>query len=66
MRLCMGHGGDLGEPSGGTERVSALAAGLTERGVDVTLIVPTPWGDIPNWLEPVDCVYVDSLSSSVA
>lgn len=66
MRLCIGHGGDLGEPSGGTERVSAIAGGLADRGADVTLVVPTPSATIPKQLEPVDCVYIDSPSSSVA
>lgn len=66
MRLCIGHGGDMGEPSGGTERVSALAAGLAGRGVDVTLVAPTPSDSVPDRLEPVDCLYVDSPSFSVA
>lgn len=66
MRLCIGHGGDLGEPSGGTERVSALAAGLAERGTDVTLVAPSPSGSVPDRLAPVDCVYVDPPPSSVA
>lgn len=66
MRLCIGHGGDVGEPSGGTERVSALAAGLAARGADVTLVVPTPSGSPPDRLDAVDCVYVDSPPSSVA
>lgn len=66
MRLCLGHGGDVGEPSGGTDRVSALAAGLAERGHDVTLVVPTPSGSVPERLAAVDCVYVDAPASSVA
>lgn len=66
MRICIGHGGDVGEPSGGTDRVSALAAGLAERGDDVTLVVPTPSGAVPDRLDPVDCVYVDAPPSSVA
>jgi len=65
MRLCIGHGGDLGEPSGGTERVSGVAAGLAERGVDVTLVVPEPSGSVPDRLASVECVYVDAPSSSV-
>jgi glycosyltransferase involved in cell wall biosynthesis len=64
MRLCLGHGGDLGEPSGGTDRVSALAAGLTEHGFDVTVVVPTPSGPVPDRLDPVECVYVDPPPSS--
>jgi len=65
MELCIGHGGDLGEPSGGTERVSALAAGLAQRGADVTLVVPTPSGTVPDRLDPVNCLHVDSSPSSV-
>ncbi|WP_434522788.1 glycosyltransferase [Halorubrum sp. AS12] len=40
--ICIAHGGDIGEPNGGTDRVTALAAGLSDRGYDVTLVVPTP------------------------
>ncbi|WP_128226251.1 glycosyltransferase [Halobacteriaceae archaeon SHR40] len=64
MRLCIGHGGDLGEPSGGTDRVSALAAGLAERGAEVTLVAPTPTAGVPDRLAPVDCSYVDTPPSS--
>lgn len=66
MRLCIGHGGDLGEPSGGTERVSALAAGLAARGADVTLVTPTPSEAIPVRLESVNIVHVDTPPASVA
>jgi len=65
MRLCIGHGGDLGEPSGGTDRVSALAAGLAQRGAEVTLVVPTPSGPAPERLDPVNRVHVDPPPSSV-
>lgn len=66
MRLCLAHGGDVGEPSGGTDRVSALAAGLAARGHDVSLVVPRPSGPVPDRLGDVDCVFVDAPSSSVA
>jgi glycosyltransferase involved in cell wall biosynthesis len=66
VRLCIGHGGDLGEPSGGTDRVSALAAGLAERGAAVTLVAPQPSGPVPDRLDAVDCVHVDPPPSSVA
>lgn len=52
--LCIAHGGDMGEPSGGTERVSALAQGLAERGHDVTLVVPEPSGALPDRLAAVN------------
>ncbi|EMA44809.1 glycosyltransferase [Halococcus saccharolyticus] len=52
--LCIAHGGDMGEPSGGTERVSALAQGLAERGHDVTLVVPEPSGALPERLAAVN------------
>ena len=64
MRLCIGHGGDIGEPSGGTDRVSALAAGLADRGADVTLVVPTPTGPVPDRLDVVECEYVDPPTST--
>jgi glycosyltransferase involved in cell wall biosynthesis len=66
MRLCIGHGGDLGEPSGGTDRVSALAAGLAKRGATVTVVAPEPSGPVPARLEAVECVHVDPPPSSVA
>jgi glycosyltransferase involved in cell wall biosynthesis len=59
MNLCIAHGGDIGEPSGGTDRVSALAGGLAERGVDVTLVVPGPSGSIPGRLDAMDVEFVD-------
>jgi glycosyltransferase involved in cell wall biosynthesis len=63
-RLCIGHGGDVGEPSGGTERVSALASGLSERGVDVTLVVPQPSGALPDRLDAVAVEFVDPPAPS--
>lgn len=59
MNLCIAHGGDLGEPSGGTNRVSALAAGLQANGVEVTLVVPQPTGRVPERLDGVSREYVD-------
>lgn len=40
--ICIAHGGDIGEPNGGTDRVSAIATQLTNQGHDVTLVVPSP------------------------
>ena len=59
MKLCIAHGGDVGEPSGGTDRVSALARGLQERGIDVTLVTPEPTEAVPSRLAPVELVHVD-------
>ncbi|MEF8814321.1 MAG: glycosyltransferase [Halovenus sp.] len=56
--LCLVHGGDLGEPSGGTDRVSAFAAGLEAAGYDVAVVVPTPSEPVPKRLDPVDVVPV--------
>lgn len=49
--ICIAHGGDLGEPNGGTDRVSAVATGLDERGHDVTIVAPVPGGPLPNSLD---------------
>jgi glycosyltransferase involved in cell wall biosynthesis len=59
MNIVLAHAGDLSNPSGGTNRVSALAAGLASRGHDVTVVVPRPEGTLPERLsevriEPVD------------
>lgn len=51
--ICIGHGGDVSSPSGGTDRVTALASGLQERGIDVTLVVPEPSGSVSDRLENV-------------
>lgn len=59
MRLCIAHGGDVSEPSGGTDRITALAAGLEERGTDVSLVVPEPSAELPSKLEMVDVLPVD-------
>lgn len=59
MNLCMAHGGDMADPSGGTDRVSALAAGLAERGHEVTLVVPDVTGAFPDRLSSVDIRPVD-------
>lgn len=60
MRLFIAHGGDVSEPSGGTDRITALAAGLEERGTDVSLVVPEPSAELPSKLETVDVRPVDS------
>lgn len=64
LNLCIAHGGDMGEPSGGTDRVSALGHGLSRRGADVTLVVPEPSGALPERLTAVDVVRVDTPISN--
>ena len=54
MRICIAHGGDVSQPSGGTDRVTALASGLQARGYDITLVVPEPGGSLPERLRSVD------------
>ncbi|TYL36415.1 hypothetical protein CV102_22585 [Natronococcus pandeyae] len=56
--ICLVHGGDLGEPSGGTDRVSVFAAGLDRAGYDVAVVIPEPGGPLPERLDPVDIVPV--------
>ena len=59
MRLCIGHAGDVSQPSGGTNRVTAFAGGLAARGHDVTLVVPHPNEKLPARLDEVDVHPVD-------
>lgn len=53
MNVVLAHGGDLSNPSGGTNRVSAFAAGLADHGDDVTVVVPDPEGTLPDRLADV-------------
>jgi len=57
--ICLVHGGDLAEPSGGTDRVSAFAAGLAAGGWRVAVVVPTPSGSVPDRLNAVEIIPVD-------
>lgn len=59
MNVCIAHGGDLSEPSGGTDRVTALAGALA-RDLDgeVTVVAPAPSGELPERLAPVEFVPV--------
>lgn len=59
MNICIAHGGDLSEPSGGTARVTALAGALaTDPANEVTVVAPEPRGALPGRLEPVSFVPV--------
>lgn len=59
MNLCLAHGGDVSSPSGGTDRVTALAGGLADRNHDVALVVPEPEHSLPERLSDVDVVAVN-------
>jgi phosphatidylinositol alpha-mannosyltransferase len=59
MRIVLAHGGDLGVPSGGNERVVAFAAGLESAGHDVALITVQPTGALPDRLAGVEIRAVD-------
>ncbi len=60
-RLCIGHGGDLSVPSGGTDRVSAIASHLADRGTDVTVVAPDPAGQP---VRPLDGVTLETVAVS--
>ncbi|WP_254538278.1 glycosyltransferase [Halomarina litorea] len=51
--VCIAHAGDVTDPSGGTDRVTALAGGLSDRGASVTLVVPEVDGSLPDGLDGV-------------
>lgn len=57
-RICLAYGGDLSEPSGGTDRVSAFAAGLAARGADVTVVAPRPAGPLSDRFDDIEFVPV--------
>jgi glycosyltransferase involved in cell wall biosynthesis len=64
--LCLAHGGDVSQPSGGTDRVTALAAGLQEDGFDVSLVVPEPDAALPPRLDGVDVYPVETSRLGVS
>lgn len=49
--VCIAHGGDISEPSGGTNRIIAFANALHEAGFDVLLVIPTPKRELPDSLK---------------
>lgn len=65
MTVVLAHGGDLSNPSGGTNRVSAFAAGLQEHGYDVTVVVPEPDDALPARLADVAVETVPVATGSV-
>lgn len=64
--VVIAHGGDVSQPSGGTNRVSAFAAGLQRAGHDVTLVVPTPERSYAEALAGVEIRTVDVSTGSLA
>jgi glycosyltransferase involved in cell wall biosynthesis len=65
MRVVLAHGGDVSVPSGGHERVVAFATGLMRAGHEVTLVVPTPGGSLPERLGAVSVRTVDVPTGGV-
>lgn len=57
-RVVIAHGGDLSEPSGGTDRISAFASGLQEHGFGVTIVAPTPSSSVSDRLSGIELVSV--------
>lgn len=51
--ICIAHGGDVSEPSGGTNRVIAFATALRDAGFDVHLVVPSPKREFPEDLRDI-------------
>ncbi|TYL36432.1 hypothetical protein CV102_22680 [Natronococcus pandeyae] len=58
MNLCIAHGGDPSDPSGGTDRIATFATGLVDVGHDVTLVTPQPSNGLSADLEGVEHVTV--------
>lgn len=65
--ICLAHGGDVSSPSGGTDRVSAIASGLQSRGFEVFLVVPEPEDSLPERFADVSVepVSTDGVGGSV-
>jgi glycosyltransferase involved in cell wall biosynthesis len=52
--ICIVYSGDLGNPGGGTDRVSAFAKGLSAHGHDVCLVIARPTGSLPDRIRHLD------------
>ena len=55
------HGGDISEPSGGTNRVIAFANALSQNGFKVNLIVPKPTKEIPTSISLADGIELQTV-----
>lgn len=64
--ICIAHGGDLSEPSGGTDRVSAIASGLTKQGYDVLIVAPEPTGAVSGKLNDIPLETLDLPTHGVS
>jgi len=51
MKVVIAHGGNIGFPGGGTNRVLTFAKALAESGYDVNLVCPKPIGDVPEYIK---------------
>lgn len=56
--VCVAHGGDLSEPSGGTERVGGVVRALVESGREVAVVGPRPTGSLPPAFDAAEFVPV--------
>jgi len=63
--ICIAHGGDLGEPSGGTNRVTAIVAGLADEGFDLSLVIPEPGDELPERVTVADIETVSVATHGV-
>lgn len=66
MHVCIAHGGDLSEPSGGTDRIAAFAQALNRDNHNVTLVAPTPKSALHDRFDGYDLVEVSVPSKGVA
>jgi glycosyltransferase involved in cell wall biosynthesis len=64
--ICLAHGGDMGEPSGGTDRVTAIASGLLDDGYDVSLVIPDPSDELSDTLSGVSVETVSVATHGVS
>lgn len=63
--ICIAHGGDVSQPSGGTDRVVAFASRLERFGFDVTMVIPSPDQELPQALSSVEMETVEVPSEGV-
>ena len=63
--ICIAHGGDVSEPSGGTNRVIAFATALRDAGFDVHLVVPSPKREFPEDLRDIKIHIVPIKARSI-
>jgi len=51
--ICIVHGGDISEPSGGTNRITAFAKALSDNGFDIHLVIPRPKNEFSEDLQDI-------------